>query len=77
MRPPELFTTERLTLRPPRPADAEAIFRAYATDPEVTRYLTWAPHRTVEETRQFVERCRAGGTLAGNTPGSSASQRMR
>jgi ribosomal-protein-alanine N-acetyltransferase len=57
MTPPEIFTTERLRLRSPRRSDAKAIFTSYAHDPEVTRYLTWTPHRTVEETRQFVTRC--------------------
>ncbi len=56
-RPPEILETERLRLRPARVADAEAIFAAYAQDPEATRYLTWAPHRSVEETRQFLVFC--------------------
>ena len=50
--------TERLILRPPRLADAETIFNAYAQDPEVTRYLMWTPHESVEETKRFVkDRC--------------------
>jgi len=36
--------TERLTLRRFLPSDAEAMFRNWANDPEVTRYLTWQPH---------------------------------
>ncbi len=46
--------TERLILRPPVAADAEAIHRHWATDPLVTRYLVWRPHRTVEDTRAFL-----------------------
>lgn len=57
-RPPEIWTTPRLTLRPPALDDAEAIFRGYAQDPEVVRYLLWRPHRSVEDTRVFLERCR-------------------
>ena len=34
------LSTERLVLRPLRPADVEACFALYA-DPEVTRYLGW------------------------------------
>ena len=47
--------TERLELRPPRIDDAEAIYRGYATDPEVARYVIWKPHESVERTRTFLE----------------------
>jgi ribosomal-protein-alanine N-acetyltransferase len=57
MLPPPTFTTPRLLLRAPVPADAEAIFHAYAQDPEVTRYLVWRPHRDLTETRAFIARC--------------------
>ena len=39
--------TERLILRPFAPEDAEAMFRNWASDPEVTRYLTWPTHSDV------------------------------
>ena len=58
MHPPTSFTTERLLLRQPDLADAEAIFHGYAQDPEVTRYLVWRPHASLAETRAFLERCR-------------------
>jgi RimJ/RimL family protein N-acetyltransferase len=54
--PPESFLTARLLLRKPRSEDAPLIFAAYAQDPEVTRYLTFRPHRDVNETHQAVER---------------------
>ncbi len=54
---PRVVTTERLTLRAPVLTDAYAIFDRYGQDPEVTRYLIWRPHRTVEETRAFVQGC--------------------
>jgi RimJ/RimL family protein N-acetyltransferase len=57
MRPPERIETERLILRKPRPEDAEAIFADYAQDPEVTRYLPWAPHTDLSQTRVFVHDC--------------------
>jgi RimJ/RimL family protein N-acetyltransferase len=59
MTPPEVFETERLVLRRPRLDDAEAIFANYAHDPEVTRYLTWAPHLDVSQTRAFMASCLA------------------
>ncbi|CAN5267487.1 GNAT family N-acetyltransferase [soil metagenome] len=52
---PERIRTSRLLLRPPRPHDAVAIFQRYATDPEVTKYLVWQPHRSMDETRAFVD----------------------
>ena len=55
LRPPDSFKTTRLTLRRLEPQDDELIFAAYAQDPEVTKYLTWRPHRTVADTKAFVE----------------------
>ena len=36
------------------------IFKQYAQDPEVTRFLTWRPHQSIDQTRQFVRRCLLG-----------------
>ena len=51
----ERIETARLVLRRPGGADAEAIFSSYASDPEVTRYLAWPRHLTIEATRRFLE----------------------
>ncbi len=59
MKPPETIETDRLYLRLPRMDDAEAIFDEYAHDGDVTRYLTWRPHESIETTRAFVGRCLA------------------
>ena len=48
--------TERLSMRPAQVGDAEGVF-AYASDPEVSRYLPWAPHATISDTEQFLRRC--------------------
>lgn len=48
------WDTDRLSLRPMRLADAEAIYSTYASDREVTRYLRWLPHRDVEETKALL-----------------------
>jgi len=45
---------DRIALRAPLPDDAEALFAAVTSDPEVTRYLSWPPHRNVEETRSVI-----------------------
>ena len=47
--------TERLNLRLIRPSDAEHIYRTWASDPEVTRYLTWQTHESPEDTRKIVD----------------------
>jgi ribosomal-protein-alanine N-acetyltransferase len=49
---PEL-ETERLLLRKMRLDDAEAMF-AYASDPEVTRYVPWDTHRSMEDSESFL-----------------------
>jgi len=35
-------------------ADAEAIFRCYASDAELLQFVAWDWHRSVEDTRQFL-----------------------
>lgn len=57
MRPPHVIQTERLLLRKPRLEDAPVLFETYASDPEVTRYLVWKPHKTVQDTYQFISAC--------------------
>jgi RimJ/RimL family protein N-acetyltransferase len=57
--PPTLHT-ERLLLRAPRIEDADAIYHGWATDPECTRYLTWQPHTSVQQTVDFLQRVVAG-----------------
>jgi ribosomal-protein-alanine N-acetyltransferase len=54
MNPRELIETARLILRKPLATDAEAIFTVYASDPEVTRYLSWPTHRSLADTRTFL-----------------------
>jgi [ribosomal protein S5]-alanine N-acetyltransferase len=51
---PETIETKRLLLKRLRYEDAEEIFYAYASKPEATRYLSWATHRTIEDTRAFL-----------------------
>jgi RimJ/RimL family protein N-acetyltransferase len=55
LRPPGVIATARLRLRRPAPEDAPAIFATWARDPEVTRYLTWRPHRSLAATREFLK----------------------
>lgn len=47
--------TERLILRRAVIEDAQAMFDNWAGDDEVTRYLTWPTHESVEVTKMVVE----------------------
>lgn len=46
--------TERLMLRPWTMDDAEAFYHGWASDPEVTKYLTWNPHQSIEDTKMIL-----------------------
>ena len=54
MKAPERIETNRLVLRKPTLADAEAVFARYASDPDVTKFMGWQRHESVEETRAFL-----------------------
>ena len=46
--------TERLILRQARPNDAEAMFRNWANDPKVTKFLTWPTHSSPDISRMVI-----------------------
>lgn len=46
--------TQRLNLRRFTLEDADAMYRNWANDPEVTKYLTWPVHDSVEVTKQIL-----------------------
>lgn len=47
--------TERLILRKYVMEDAEDMYNNWASDDEVTKYLTWPPHQSIETTKQVLE----------------------
>lgn len=47
--------TKRLVLRPFVIEDAGAMFRNWANDPQVTKFLSWEPHKDAEKTRRILE----------------------
>ena len=49
----ELYT-ERLHLRYVTEADTQRIFDCWASDPEVSKYVTWNAHPNVEVTKGYV-----------------------
>lgn len=52
---PERIETDRLVLSRLRYEDAEEIFYAYASKPEVTKYVSWPTHVTIDDTRAFLK----------------------
>jgi ribosomal-protein-alanine N-acetyltransferase len=51
----ERIETEKLVLRKPEPADAGPVFSRYSSDLEVTRFLGWPRHRSIDDIRAFLE----------------------
>ena len=47
--------TERLILRRFETGDAEAMFRNWASDPDVTRFLTWPAHSGIDASKAVLE----------------------
>jgi len=47
--------TTRLVLRRPTVEDAAAAFESYASDPKITRYLTWNAHTSAAQTREYFQ----------------------
>ena len=51
----QIIKTERLILRKFTVDDYRDMFNNWASDERVTKYLTWSPHRSPQETRQLLE----------------------
>ena len=49
--------TERLILRKFTENDAESVFKNWASDDEVTKFLTWPTHRSVEVSKAYIDFC--------------------
>lgn len=65
---PDAVPGDRLVFRRPRRRDAGAIFAAYASDPEVTRHLTWRTHRTLADTHAFLDASDRGWATGSDRP---------
>ena len=50
----QTITTERLTLRRFTVEDAQEMYDNWASDPRVTKYLTWEPHASPEATSALL-----------------------
>ena len=51
----QTIETHRLILRPFRIEDADDMFSNWASDPEVTRFLTWPAHPNADVTRMILK----------------------
>lgn len=47
--------TDRLILRRYKIEDADAMYKNWASDSEVTKFLTWQPHPSVDMSRSIIE----------------------
>ena len=56
----KVLETERLILRPFTLEDAQPMFDNWASDPEVTKFLTWPTHGSVEVTTMILQDWTAG-----------------
>jgi len=51
----EHIETTRLVLRKPTGVDAEAVYTRYSSDTEVTKYVGWPRHQSIEQTKAFLD----------------------
>lgn len=51
----QLIKTERLILRRALMQDAVDMFQNWANDPQVTKYLTWPPHKELQVTKNIIK----------------------
>jgi len=51
----ETLETERLILRKFEIKDAEEVFENWTSDDDVSKYVRWATHKNVEETKEYLK----------------------
>ena len=54
--PFEPIKTEHLVLRKLRPEDAECYYHRIGGNEEVTRYMLWQPHQSLQESRESIKK---------------------
>ena len=50
----QILKTKRLVLRPFSLDDAQAMYDNWASDPQVTRFMNWSTHESIEVTRTIL-----------------------
>src|SRR5687767_13936848 len=61
---PHVMETPRIKLRPQVDSHAEAFF-PYVRDPDLSKHVTWAAHKDINETREWIAKAR--GMVAAGT----------
>ncbi len=54
-----ILETQRTILRPFKSKDADAVFTSYASDAEVSKFMTWPTHTNISQSIEFIESCKA------------------
>ena len=52
----QIIETERLILRRFRTDDVRSMYKNWTSDPEVTKYLSWKNHKSIEESKMVLKR---------------------
>jgi len=55
-----ILERKRIILRPLYVRDADEVFRNWANDPEVAKYVRWSTHENVDVTREWLATCETG-----------------
>ena len=50
-----MINTKRFYLRKFKIQDAQFMFNNWASDLEVTKYLTWNPHKSIDDSKEFIK----------------------
>lgn len=58
--------TGRIILRPLKISDAAAVYNNWASDPDVTRFMRWTAHRSIDETVIWLASVEASSEEDGN-----------
>lgn len=51
----KILETDRLILRPFRAEDAKAMYDNWASDPEVTKFLSWPAYKSIDDAHTILE----------------------
>jgi len=62
-----ILETERLLLRPLTISDAETAYYGWTGDPEVARHVSWLPHRSIDDTVEWLKEIEQEQDPEGNT----------
>lgn len=49
-----IIETKRIILRPLKVSDAEEAYNNWTTDPDVTKYMRWEPHKSINDTLEWL-----------------------